>query len=187
MKLFSKLCSLIVILLIVGTTVSATAGSIGVTRSMMTGGHSEGLDTRCMNDGWGIDLEYKHPFMYTVNDWFGVGLTPGFMLTYSRFETAYRETSSHPMSDYDKESGYTATATLRPTVKLWKIRAYALLGIGYDYNEPEGSFDFGMIKNGFGAGVDITENWSLDLSERQFERFDGTFYKYSSATITYTF
>ena len=158
------------------------AFSIGVNR--MTNGHSEGAKNRCMNDGWAIDGEYVIPLSLDFNKYIGISLVPGAMLTYSNFETAYRETSKSKESDRKRESGVTLAGTLRPTIRLWKIRAYKLFGLGVDYNQPDSAWDFGYIKSGEGIGIDITDNVSLDGSRRKFKRNDGTFYKYNTLTLT---
>jgi len=173
----------------------STDHEIAVGYKDMIAGHSEGQDpddevnTRCMNGGFGVDLEYKMPLNFDYNKWIGVSLVPGGMLTYSNFETAFRLGAGQPESKQKRESSVRLTGTLRPTLRVWKVRLFKTYGLGYDYNEPTGSFGLGYIRpdDSRGIGIDFTDNISLDYDEYKFVRYDGTTYRYQTFTMGWTF
>jgi hypothetical protein len=175
----------------------ANAGEFSVNQEVSVGykdmvaGHSEGkgADQRCMNGGFGVDLEYRLPLSYDLNKWLGVSVVPGAMTTYSNFETAFRVTSTSPESKQKQESSFRETLTLRPTIRIWKVRLFKVYGLGLDYNEPTRSFGLGYIRpdDSRGIGVDFTENFSVNAEEYKFIRYDGTTYRYQTVNLNWTF
>jgi hypothetical protein len=165
----------------------ANAGEVAVGLTNMVAGHSEGAKDRCMNDGLALDLEYRVPFTYDFHKYLGVEMTPGVMLRYANFETAYRMTSTSPESQQKRESGVALSGTLRPTIRVWRAKVFKLYGYGLDYNQPDGAFGFGYFKNGEGVGLDITDSITLEVSRRKFVRRDGTTYRFMTGTFTMTF
>jgi len=186
-KFFLVVFMIYMIMFLLTSCSNAHAGELSVGVSEMPAGHSEGATTRCMNSGFGVDLEYTVPLTYNFHKYVGVELTPGGMLTYSNFETAFRLGAGQPESKQKRESAVTLTATLRPTVRVWKLRAYKLFGFGVDYNQPDNTFGLGRLQKGQGLGFDFTDTMAIDISERKFLRYDGTFYRYNTATFTYSF
>jgi len=155
----------------------------------MLAGHSEGATDRCMNGGFGIDVEYRLPFNLDFNKLIGLSLVPGGMLTYSNFETAYRRTATSPESQQKRESSLRVTGTLRPTLRIWKVRLYRVYGFGYDYNQPDNRLAFGFIRpdDSRGIGIDFTDSVSINAEEYKFIRFDATTYRYRSVNLTIAF
>lgn len=173
----------------------ANAGEFNVKQEVAVGykdmiaGHSEGTTDRCMNGGFGVDLEYRVPMSYDLNKYLGVSLVPGAMLTYSNFETAYRPYAGGPESEQEREQSIRLTGTVRPTLRIWKVRLYKTLGWGYDYNQPDGTFDLGYIRpdDSRGIGIDFTDWLSFNADEYKFVRYDGTTYRYQSFSAVFTF
>ena len=192
---------LIVVLIGMALCSESRAGEFSIDKQLsvgykdMLGGHSESqssgdpASTRCMNGGFGVDLEYRLPLSYDLNKWLGVSLVPGAMLTYSNFDTASRKTSTSPESKQRRESSIRETMTLRPTLRIWKVRLFKVYGFGLDYNQPTRSFGLGYIRpdDSRGVGVDFTENFSVNAEEYKFVRYDGTTYRYQTVNLNWTF
>ena len=85
-----------------------------------------------------------------------------------------------------REIGLTIGVTAKPTVTVGIVSVYPIFGFGYDYNEPDDAFGFG-VTTGFGADIEITDDVKLSVSRREFNRFDRTFYRYNTATVIFEF
>ncbi len=174
------LCIIMLIGLVIPST-STFAGDFTAALSYMKNGHSEGTEetkTRCVNDGVGIDLGYEfEPLRYNLHKWFSPEVRFGGMLTYTAYETAFRECANGcPESDQRIEHSVTLTGTAKPGVKIGILHPYAYVGAGPDWMQSNG-FDLGYFY-GQGLDVDITEDFSLGINRRKFYRNDGSTYKY---------
>ena len=168
---------------------TAIAGNFTTGLSYMKNGHSEGTEetkTRCINDGAGINLGYEfEPLTYDLSKWFKPEVRFGGMLTYTVYETAFRETSKSPESDERIEHSVTLTGTAKPGVKIGILHPYFYTGAGPDWMQSNG-LDLGYFI-GSGLDVDIIDDLTMGINYRKFHRNDGSTYKYITLQAMFTF
>jgi len=170
-------------------TSDAWSGNFTTGLSYMKNGHSEGTEetkTRCINDGAGIDLGYEfEPLTYNLHKYFAPEVRFGGMLTYTAYETAFRETSRSPESDERIEQSVTLTGTAKPGVKIGIVHPYLYVGAGPDWMQSN-SLDVGYFI-GSGIDVDVADNVMMGFNYRKFHRNDGSTYKYLTLQAIFTF
>ncbi len=183
--------SLSIGIILIGIVVASTsfAGDLTLGLSFMKNGHSEGTEetkTRCVNDGAGVDLGYQfEPLTYDLFKYFKPEVRFGGMVTYTVYETAFRECASCEESDQRMEHSVTMTATAKPGVQIGAFHPYGYFGAGPDWMQSNG-FDVGVFA-GAGLDVDFTKTFSLGTNYRKFHRSDGSTYKYVTLQAMFEF
>jgi len=147
-------------------------------------GHSEGQHTRCINDGYGLDILVGYPLSYDFHKLVGIQLDPGILSTYRNYETAHRLTSRGKESDQRREHTWTLQGIVRPGIRIWEVKAFGIFGAGSDLMQSEG-LDIGY-SIGAGFYVPLSETWGFQYSSRKFYRLDGGTYQSQAGMITVT-
>jgi hypothetical protein len=177
-----KIKLLLVPLLLIASI--SSAGTLNVGGAKMDG-HSN-KKGECINPGYSIDIGYDWTLVqYTFLKYLGVSLDGGGLATYSNYETANREYVGGKETNQQRKSSMTIAGVLKPTVHLWKLYYYRMIGAGPDYSQPDG-LDYGWLE-GKGLGFNISSNVSIEVSKREFYRHDTGNSKHSAITLKFRF
>jgi opacity protein-like surface antigen len=172
---------LYIIIMVVALCANANAGELSVGAGLMDG-HSD-TQGRCINPGYSADIQYVE----TIAGFGLVHLDAGGLFTFSRYETASRETVGSHEYDQRTDTSLTLSAVIKPTLRISRLSVYYVFGIGPDWMEGKGEgLDYGWL-TGVGLSFKLTDRVSIGVTERRYSRHDTGNYHNQTGYITMTF